>query len=206
MIKIIDNYASEDLYNQLLEENLYYGKVHWIGIHAEPENVLHDLVHEVYQSNVDQKDITGATAWYNIRPKNQKIHNDIDSYSTQKGIAYRPEVLPERTFLYYLKSPKSGGQLAIYTRASFVRAGQDILWNDEYDSEIDTISAIVNRLVSMPADVTHRVLPYTGNRVSIGMIFWVDLPKIYPEADPNVNDVYDRIWEVEDSEQIALYV
>ena len=203
MIEIIDNYASEDLYNQLLVENLYYGKVHWIGIHAEPENVLHDLVHEVYKSNVEQQDITGATAWYNIRPKDMKVHNDIDSYSTQKGISYRPEVLPEKTFLYYLKSPDNGGQLAIYTRASFVRAGQDIIWDD---SEVDTISAIVNRLISMPADVTHRVLPYTGNRVSIGMIFWVDLPKIYPEADPNVNDVYDRIWEVEDSEQIALYV
>ena len=203
MIKIIDNYASEDLYNQLLEENLYYGKVHWIGIHAEPENVLHDLVHEVYQSNVDQKDITGATAWYNIRPKNQKIHNDIDSYSTQKGISYRPDVLPEKTFLYYLKAPENGGQLAIYTRASFVRAGQDIIWDD---SEVDTVSAIVNRLISMPANVTHGVLPYAGNRVSIGIIFWVDLPKIYPEADSNVNDVYDRMWEREDSEQIALYV
>tara|TARA_B100000749_G_scaffold198966_1_gene155007 strand:- start:224 stop:835 length:612 start_codon:yes stop_codon:yes gene_type:complete len=203
VIEIIDNYASEDLYNQLLVENLYYGKVHWVGIRAEPENVLHDLVHEVYCSNVEQEDITGATAWYNIRPKNQKIHNDIDSYSTQKGISYRPEVLPEKTFLYYLKSPDNGGQLAIYTRASFVRAGQDIIWDD---SEVDTISAIVNRLISMPANVTHRVLPYAGNRVSIGIIFWVDLPKIYPEADPNVNDVYDRIWEVEDSEQIALYV
>ena len=203
MIEIIDNYASEDLYGQLLETSLAYSKVHWIGIQAEPENALHDLVHEVYNSNVEQENITGATAWYNIRPKNQKKNNDIDSYTTQKGISYRPEVLPERTFLYYLKSPESGGQLAIHTRASFVRAGQDIIWND---SEVDTISAIVNRLISMPADVTHRVLPYTGNRVSIGMIFWVDLPKIYPEADPNVNDVYDRIWEIEDSEQIALYV
>ena len=203
MIEIIDNYASEDLYGQLLETSLAYSKVHWIGIQAEPENALHDLVHEVYNSNVEQEGISGATAWYNIRPKNPKMHNDIDSYSTQKGISYRPEVLPKRTFLYYLKSPQAGGQLAIYTRASFVRAGQDIIWDD---SEVDTISAIVNRLISMPADVTHRVLPYTGNRVSIGMIFWVDLPKIYPEADPNVNDVYDRIWEIEDSEQIALYV
>jgi hypothetical protein len=160
-------------------------------------------VHEVYQSNVDQKDITGATAWYNIRPKNQKIHNDIDSYSTQKGISYRPDVLPEKTFLYYLKAPEKGGQLAIYTRASFVRAGQDIIWDD---SEVDTVSAIVNRLISMPANVTHRVLPYAGNRVSIGIIFWVDLPKIYPEADSNVNDVYDKMWAREDSEQIALYV
>ena len=206
MIKIIDNYASEDLYNQLLVENLYYGKIHWAGIQAEPANALHDLIHEVYRSNVEQEDITGATAWYNIRPKNPKMHNDIDSYSTKKGISYRPEVLPERTFLYYLKSPESGGQLAIHTRVSFVRAGQagqDIIWDD---SETDTISAIVNRLISMPADVTHRVLPYTGNRVSIGMIFWVDLPKIYPEADPDNNTVYDRVWELEDSEQIALYV
>jgi len=204
VIKIIDNYAPKDLYNQLLEETLYYGKVHWIGKYADPENALHALVHGVRVAHVKQNfKITGATAWYNIRPKNPKIHIDIDSYSTKKGISYRPEVLPERTFLYYLKSPESGGQLAIHTRASFVRAGQDIIWND---SEVDTISAIVNRLISMPADVTHRVLPYTGNRVSIGMIFWVDLPKIYPEADPNNNTVYDRVWELEDSEQIALYV
>jgi hypothetical protein len=204
VIKIIDNYASKDLYNQLLEETLYYGKVHWIGKYADSENALHDLVHGVRIAHVKQNfEITGATAWYNIRPKNPKMHNDIDSYSTQKGISYRPEILPKRTFLYYLKSPQAGGQLAIYTRASFVRAGQDIIWDD---SEVDTISAIVNRLISMPADVTHRVLPYTGNRVSIGMIFWVDLPKIYPEADPDNNTVYDRIWEIEDSEQIALYV
>jgi hypothetical protein len=31
-------------------------------------------------------------------------------------------------------------------------------------------------------------------------------PKIYPKADPNVNDVYDKMWAREDSEQIALYV
>lgn len=203
MIEIIDNYASKDLYSQLLEANLYYGKVHWIGIQAEPVNALHDLVHEVYRSNVEQENITGATAWYNIRPKNPKMHNDIDSYSTQRGITYRPEVLPERTFLYYLKSPKSGGQLAIYTRTRFFGAGKDIVWKEH---ETDTISAVENRLVIFNADITHRVLPYTGNRVSIGMIFWVDLPKIYPKADPNNNTVYDRIWELEDSEQIALYV
>ena len=203
MIEIIDNYASEDLYNQLLVENLYYGKVHWAGIQAEPANALHDLIHEVYRSNVEQEDITGATAWYNIRPKDTKIHSDIDSYSTQKGISYRPEILPENTFLYYLKAPDTGGHLAIYSRAKFVRAGQDIVWKE---SEVDRVSAITNRLVVFPADITHQVLPYTGNRVSIGMIFWVDLPKIYPEADPDNNTVYDRVWELEDSEQIALYV
>ena len=89
MIEIIDNYASEDLYGQLLETSLAYSKVHWIGIQAEPENALHDLVHEVYNSNVEQEGIAGATAWYNIRPKNPKMHNDIDSYSTQKGISQK---------------------------------------------------------------------------------------------------------------------
>ncbi len=202
MIKIIDNYAPKDLYNQLLEETLYYGKVHWIGKYADSENALHDLVHGVRIAHVKQNfEITGATAWYNIRPKNPKMHNDIDSYSTQKGISYRPEILPENTFLYYLKAPDTGGHLAIYSRAKFVRAGQDIVWKE---SEVDRVSAITNRLVVLPANITHQVLPYTGNRVSIGMIFWADLPKIYPKANPNINAVYDRVWEIEDTEQIAL--
>ena len=199
MIQIIDNYASKELYNQLLEETLYYGKVHWIGKYADPKNALHDLVHEVRNTHVDQSGITGATAWYNIRPKDTKIHSDIDSYSTQKGISYRPEILPENTFLYYLKAPDTGGHLAIYSRAKFVQAGQDIVWKE---SEVDRVSAITNRLVVFPADITHQVLPYTGNRVSIGMIFWADLPKIYPKANPNINAVYDRVWEIEDTEQI----
>ena len=203
MIQITDNYASKDLYNQLLVENLYYGKVHWIGIQAEPENALHDLVHEVFYSHVSQEGITGATAWYNIRPVEPKAHNDIESYSTQNGMSYRPEVLPQKTFIYYLKAPEKGGHLAIYTRVRFFRAGQDIVWRE---NETDRIAAIQNRLVTFSSDTTHQVLPYEGNRVSIGMIFWVDLPKIYPEADPNKNTHFERVWEIEDSKQIAMYV
>ena len=61
-------------------------------------------------------------------------------------------------------------------------------------------------MIAFPADVVHQVLPYEGNRVSIGMIFWVDLPKIYPTADPNMNMYFDRVWEIEDAKQIAMYV
>ncbi len=56
------------------------------------------------------------------------------------------------------------------------------------------------------SSTTHQVLPYEGNRVSIGMIFWVDLPKIYPAANPNMNMYFDRVWEIEDAKQIAMYV
>ena len=34
------------------------------------------------------------------------------------------------------------------------------------------------------------------------MIFWVDLPSIYPPANPNINAVYDRVWEVEDKKDL----
>ena len=98
MIEIIDNYASEDLYNQLLVENLYYGKVHWVGIRAEPENVLHDLVHEVYHSNVEQENIRGATAWYNIRPKIQKCITTSIPIRQRRGLAIAQKYYPKERF------------------------------------------------------------------------------------------------------------
>ena len=102
MITIHDDFGSKDLYHQLLNEQLYYAKVHWVGRDASPENALHDLVHEVLYTHVTQKNVTGATAWYNIRSR-PALHNDIESYCTKDGVSYKPKVLPEKTFLYYLK-------------------------------------------------------------------------------------------------------
>ena len=203
MIEIVDNYISKDLYGQLCTTSHFYGRVTWAGIKAEPECPLHDLIHQTFQSHVRQKNITGATAWWNVRAKDCRVHNDIESYSTQNNVSYRPDILPEKTFIYYLKAPEKGGHLSIYTRARFFGAGKDIVWEEH---ETDTISAIENRLIAFPADVVHQVLPYEGNRVSIGMIFWVDLPKIYPTADPNMNMYFDRVWEIEDAKQISMYV
>ena len=203
MIEIVDNYISKDLYGQLCTTSHFYGRVTWAGIKAEPECPLHDLIHQTFQSHVRQKNITGATAWWNVRAKDCRVHSDIESYSTQNNVSYRPDILPEKTFIYYLKAPQKGGHLSIYTRARFFGSGKDIVWKEH---ETDTISAIENRLIVFPADVAHQVQPYEGNRVSIGMIFWVDLPKIYPTANPNMNMYFDRVWEIEDAKQISMYV
>ena len=203
MIEIVDNYISKDLYGQLCTTSHFYGRVTWAGIKAEPECPLHDLIHQTFKSHVRQKNITGATAWWNVRAKDCRVHNDIESYSTQNNVSYRPDILPEKTFIYYLKAPEKGGHLSIYTRARFFGAGRDIVWEEH---ETDTISAIENRLIVFPADMAHQVQPYEGNRVSIGMIFWVDLPKIYPTANPNMNMYFDRVWEIEDAKQISMYV
>ena len=203
MIEIVDNYISKDLYGQLCTTSHFYSRITWAGINAEPECALHDLIHQTFQSHVRQKNITGATAWWNIRAKDCRAHNDIESYSTQNNVSYRPDILPEKTFIYYLKAPERGGHLAIYTRARFFGTGKDIVWKEH---ETDTISAIENRLIAFPSEIIHQVQPYEGNRVSIGMIFWVDLPKIYPAANPNMNMYFDRVWEIEDAKQIAMYV
>jgi len=203
VIEIVDNYISKDLYGQLCTTSHFYGRVAWVGINAEPECPLHDLTLNVFDSHVKQVGITGATVWWNVRAKDCRAHSDIESYSTKNNVSYRPDILPEKTFIYYLKAPEKGGHLSIYTRARFFGAGKDIVWEEH---ETDTISAIENRLIAFPADVVHQVLPYEGNRVSIGMIFWVDLPKIYPTANPNMNMYFDRVWEIEDAKQISMYV
>ena len=203
MIEIVDNYISKDLYGQLCTTSHFYGRVRWTGINSEPECALDDLTLNVFDSHVKQVGISGATSWWNVRPKGCRVHSDIESYSTQNNVSYRPNILPEKTFIYYLKAPQKGGHLAIYTRARFFGTGKDIVWKEH---ETDTISAIENRLIACPAHVPHQVLPYEGNRVSIGMIFWVDLPKIYPAANPNMNMYFDRVWEIEDAKQTAMYV
>ena len=157
MITIHDDFGSKDLYHQLLNEQLYYAKVHWVGRDASPQNALHDLVHEVLYTHVTQKNVTGATAWYNIRSR-PSLHNDIESYCTKDGVSYKPKVLPQKTFLYYLKEPTAGGHLAIYNRARFIKKGEDISWRER---DVDRIAPLVNRLVSRQVLIhtnTHKVL------------------------------------------------
>ena len=45
----------------------------------------------------------------------------------------------------------------------------------------------------------HRVQPYEGNRVSIGIIWWYDLPSIYGELSEYDTTALDRVWEKEDA-------
>ena len=76
-------------------------------------------------------------------------------------------------------APKTGGQLII----------------PDIDEEIKPIS---NRLVSFPIQYDHKIESYTGNRVSIGIIFWPEIPLIYKNADENNILTFNRLWEEED--------
>ena len=209
MITIKDNFLDKDWVQELENTSMVYSKVHWIGREAEPENALHELVHEIYAQNLhliyynidedcpsilfEDSYLSGATAWWNIRPIDPKPHSDLISYCTSNGVDYTPDPPPTTTFLYYLKAPDYGGRLNIYTIPS-----KNLLnWNE---AETDSIAAIRNRLVSFPIEYIHEVKPYRGNRVSIGVIFWNTLPTIYGETNPTINASYDRPWEIEEND------
>ena len=179
--KIQDNFLTEQEYEELTTLHIEYSKLHWIGLYAlkdlrknKPLNQLHKLVKRIEP----EEDVLGATAWYNIRPPRPKPHNDIDSYCTFKGKKYYPDILPKRTYLYYVKVPDEGGNLRLET-------GEEI-------------ELKVNRLVSFPIDMVHQVMPYKGNRVSIGIIFWPQLPSFYGRVTNTEIQVFDRVWEIED--------
>ena len=210
MITIKDNFLDKDWIQELENTSMVYSKVHWIGREAEPENALHELVHEIYSQNLhliyynidedcpsiffEDSYLSGATAWWNIRPIDPKPHSDLISYCTSNGVDYTPDPPPDRTFLYYLKAPTTGGRLNIYTKPPL----ENMNWNE---SETDSIAAIPNRLVSLPIDYVHAVQPYLGNRVSIGVIFWKTLPTIYGETNPTINASYDRPWEKKENQE-----
>ena len=187
MITVTDNFLQPELLQKLENTSMVYSKVHWVGRNADPENTFHVLIHKIFYHELawsdDQNSISGATAWWNIRPIDPKPHSDLISYCTANGVDYTPDPPPDTTYLYYLKAPTTGGRLNIYTKSSL-----------ENESETDSIAAIPNRLVSFPIDYVHAVQPYVGNRVSIGVIFWNTLPTIYGETNPNINDSYDRPW------------
>ena len=187
MIEILDDYLDSHVLDLLNNLHIDYHKVHWYRenslankelAHWYKKNPLYNLISSTHYS--DQ--LSGATAWYNIRPTNPTWHNDIDSYCTQNGIRYLPKILPQFTHIYYMRSPDSGGELELETG--------------------DVIKCIPNRLVKFPCNLSHRVRPYKGNRVSIGLIWWYDLPEIYGDINEKNTAVIERIWEIEDAERI----
>ena len=190
MITVTDNFLQPELLQELENTSMVYSKVHWIGKNAKPENAFHKLIHEIDGELIWDGSLSGATAWWNIRPIDPKPHSDLISYCTSNGVDYTPDPPPTTTFLYYLKAPTEGGRLNIYTKPSL-----------ENESETDSIAAIPNRLVSFPIDYIHAVQPYVGNRVSIGVIFWNTLPTIYGETNSFINDSYDRPWVSDANEE-----
>ena len=113
------------------------------------------------------------------------------SYCTSNGVDHTPKNPPKKTFIYYLKAPDSGGHLNVYTKPPLPNFNSELDWKS---AETDSIAPIPNRLISFPIEYIHEVKPYTGNRVSIGVIFWNTLPSIYGKTDSTINDSYDRPW------------
>ena len=175
-IHIQDDFLLQEHYDELCNFSIEYNKVHWIGRKSAPNNPLYALVSKTYPKN---EELTGATAWYNIRPVNPQWHDDIDSYCKQYGVMHYPNKLPDNTYLYYMKTPDKGGMLELHTG--------------------DLIRPKINRLVSFPCEYLHRVQPYQGNRVSIGIIWWYDVPSIYGDLNEFQTTAFDRVWETEDA-------
>ena len=175
---IQDNWIDKKHYDALCSLHIEYNSVHWLGYNAQSQHALHDLMLK------DKPTIPhrGATAWYNIRPIDPQWHNDIDSYCTVNGNTQYPIKRPERTNLYYLKTPDEGGELEL--------------------KDGTLIKPLVNRHVSFDCSITHRVRPYKGNRVSIGIIWWHDTP-IYGDLPMNKSLTLHRQWEIEDAKTVA---
>jgi hypothetical protein len=113
MITITDNFLDESLYLALGTTSMKFSEVHWIGRNAKSENAFHDLVHKIFykfyheldHSSISSatavqwhQDISGATAWWNIRPKDPLPHSDLVSYCTSGGVDYTPPNPPMGTF------------------------------------------------------------------------------------------------------------
>ena len=166
IIIINDNFLEESHITALQSLWIEYNKVHWLGTDAYPTNPLHRLMNKTKPNSI----VSGATAWYNIRPVDPVEHNDIDSYCKENW----PKKPPEDTFTYYLKEATTGGELHLE------------------NGEI--IICVRNRLVKFPANLRHKVARYEGNRISIGIIWWYDTP--FSEDTKRDNTlVLDRPWE-----------
>ena len=173
-MKIIDDYLEQDHVEALNNLHIEYAKVHWIGAESDPNiNALTKLVHSTKQYLSDPA--LGATAWYNVRPIDPVWHNDILSYNDECP----DDKLPEFTFIYYMRAPDSGGQL------EFGGPGNSIDWK---------VEPVPNRLVYFDATILHRVAPYEGNRVSIGMVWWKITPDRYEEQKIDEYNVLERVW------------
>ena len=178
-MKLFNNYLLQDDLDALNSLHIEYAKVHWIGAESDPNiNALTKLVHSTKQYLSGPA--LGATAWYNVRPIDPVWHNDILSYNDD----YPADKLPEFTFIYYMRAPNSGGNL------EFGGPG-----TDGVDWWIDwTVEPIPNRLVYFDATISHRVAPYEGNRVSIGMVWWKVTPDRYEEQKIDEYNVLERVW------------
>ena len=198
MITITDDFLDESSYLALGNTSMKFSEVHWVGINAKPDNAFHEFVHKIYSYAwpYGGGSISGATAWWNIRPKDPLPHSDLVSYCTSGGVDYTPPNPPKKTFIYYLRAPTVGGHLNIYTKppVTKVKINEKEMFSWA-EIETDSIAPIVNRLISFSMNVTHAVQPYEGNRVSIGVIFWNTLPIIYGETNPDINTSYERPWE-----------
>ena len=178
-MKIIDNYLEQDHVDALNALHIEYAKVHWVGAESNPNtNALTQLVHST--KNYVQDPVLGATAWYNVRPIDPVWHNDILSYCDK----YPMNQLPESTFIYYMRAPDSGGHLEI---------GGPI-GNDSWSIN-KTFEPKTNRLLYFDACLTHRVQPYEGNRVSIGIVWWKVTPDRYEEQKIDEYNVLERVWK-----------
>ena len=58
-----------------------------------------------------------------------------------------------------------------------------------------TFEPIPNRLIYFNACLTHRVQPYEGNRVSIGIVWWKITPDRYEEQKIDEYNVLERVWK-----------
>ena len=175
-MKILDDYLPQDKVNELNSLTIEYAKVHWVGAKSESVNPLTELVHSTQQYL--SAPALGATAWYNVRPINPVWHDDIRSYND----VYPTNNLPEYTFLYYMRAPDTGGQLEIKGTSRMSSFGDT------------TFEPIPNRLLYFDATLMHRVQPYTGNRVSVGIVWWKITPDRYEEQKIDEYRVLERTW------------
>ena len=179
-MRIIDDYLPQEQVDALDNLTIGYAKVHWVGAESESVNPLTELVHSTQQYL--SEDALGATAWYNVRPVNPVWHNDIMSYNDK----YPTDTTPEHTFLYYMRAPETGGHLEIGTGPDL----GDVQWIVS-----DTYEPVPNRLLYFDATLTHRVQPYTGNRVSVGWVWWKITPDKYEKQFINEYKVLERVWK-----------
>ena len=176
-MKILDDYLPQDKVDKLNNLTIEYAKVHWVGAKSESANPLTELVLSTQQYL--SAPALGATAWYNVRPINPVWHDDIQSYNDN----YPTNNLPEYTFLYYMRAPDTGGHLEIGTTSRMRSSGDTIF------------EPIPNRLIYFDATLPHRVQPYTGNRVSIGIVWWKITPDRYEEQKIDEYKVLERVWK-----------
>ena len=67
--------------------------------------------------------------------------------------------------------------------------------------ESEEYEPIANRLLYFDATLIHRIAPYEGNRVSIGIVWWPEIPFTYRSLSAFEIVTLPRIWEIEDGKK-----